>query len=108
MKNYHIHFSLALLLSIQAKAQTYISVMPAFYTSQSTIVVRSTFDIELGKNGMFFNLGLDLGKTNLSKQKFKDTTTYVEIRPNLNVLNKTNSPIPLLLARDLFLGKMKI
>lgn len=34
---------------------------------------------------MFFILGIDIGKTNLSRQYGRDTTWYMELRSNLNI-----------------------
>ncbi len=73
---------------IAGKSQTYISLMPGFYTGQGTVAQRTTFDMEIGRQWDVFSLGLDFGKTNLTKQVGKDTTFYAEIRPNLNVFQQ--------------------
>ena len=82
---------LATLLTISilvTKGQTYVSLMPGFYTGQGTVKQRTTFDIEVGKQWDAFSLGLDLGKTNIDKCNGADTTTYFEFRPNLNVFQQ--------------------
>ena len=76
-------------LGFTSKAQTYVSMMPAFYTSTGTTAQRTTADIEVGRQWDAFSVGLDLGKTNLAKTNRKtDTTWYTEIRPNLNIFNQ--------------------
>jgi hypothetical protein len=78
----------ALTFFSNSKAQYYVSLMPAFYTSAGNTGERLTMDIEVGKQWDVLSLGLDLGKTNFTKQIGKDTTNYAELRSNLNVFQQ--------------------
>lgn len=62
--------------------------MPGLYTNPGTFAQRSTIDLEIGRQWDVFSLGLDIGKTNLAKKAPKDTTWYLEFRPNLNVFQQ--------------------
>ncbi len=71
-------------------AQFYISPFFGFYTGNGTFAQRATPDIEFGLQWQVFSVGLDLGKTSLGQGLGGDTTTYLEIRPNLNVFQQGN------------------
>ena len=43
---------------------------------------------EVGQQWDVFSLGVDLGRTNFSGGSHKDTSTYLELRPNLNVFQQ--------------------
>jgi hypothetical protein len=66
----------------------YISPMYGLYTSSGTLAQRSTPEIEFGLQWDVFSLGFDIGKINLGQSGGRDTTTYFEIRPNLNVFQQ--------------------
>ena len=72
----------------QLKAQTYISYAHGLTNTAGTLAEKSNVSIEVGKQWDVFSLGLDLGKTTLSKMSGKDTSTYIEIRPNLNIFQQ--------------------
>jgi len=74
--------------AIYTKAQYYISIMPSTYLSSGGYSSRLTADVEFGKQWGDFSMGIELGKTNFTKVKEKDTTTYLEWRPNLNVFHQ--------------------
>jgi len=76
---------LLLILTITCSSQTYISLMPTFSTSQGTVAQRAGVALEVGKQLGPFSIGFDLGKTSLSNN---DTTTYLEVRPNLNIFQQ--------------------
>lgn len=69
-------------------AQTYISIAPALTNDIGTIPEKSNFAIEIGRQWDVFSLGIDLGKTSLGKVKGRDTTAYLELRPNLNIFQQ--------------------
>lgn len=69
-------------------AQVYVSFAPALTNTPGTIAEKSNLSLELGKQWNVFSLGLDVGKTNLLKNANRDTTTYFEIRPNLNIFQQ--------------------
>jgi hypothetical protein len=73
------------LFSVAAVARFYVSAMPAFYTRAGNTAERFTFAVEVGKQWDVFSLGIDIGKTKLTRQYGRDTTWYVELRSNLNV-----------------------
>lgn len=80
-------FTLALLLSLvySATAQTYFSFVPSLTNSPGTMAEKANFSVEVGRQWDVFSLGADIGKTSLSRSGGRDTTMYLEIRPNLNV-----------------------
>ena len=68
--------------------QTYLSLAPCLTNSPGTIMEKSNIALELGRQWDVFSLGIDLGKTSLGKVTGKDTTAYLEIRPNLNIFQQ--------------------
>ncbi len=66
----------------------YISPMLGFYTSNGTVAQRLTPNIEFGLQWDVISLGIDIGKVNMGQKSGRDTTTYFEIRPNLNVFQQ--------------------
>jgi len=83
-----IILSLALLGSSYAYAQTYVSFVPSLTNTAGTIKDKANLSLEAGEQWDVFSLGVDIGKTTLSKQSGKDTSTYFEIRPNLNIFQQ--------------------
>jgi hypothetical protein len=77
-----------LLLAFPAISQTYISVVPSLTNSPGTLAEKSNISLEVGRQWDVFSLGLDLGRTNMTPVKGKDTSWYVELRPNLNVFQQ--------------------
>lgn len=69
-------------------SQTYISLAPSLTNSAGTIGDKSNIALELGQQWDVFSMGLDLGKTTLSKVTGRDTTNYLELRPNLNIFQE--------------------
>lgn len=68
--------------------QTYISLAPSLTNDAGTIFEKANLAFELGQQWDVFSLGLDVGKTSLGKVRGRDTTAYLEIRPNLNVFQQ--------------------
>lgn len=68
-------------------SQTYISLAPSLTNTAGTIPGKSNVAIEVGRQWDVFSLGLDVGKTSMGKMP-RDTTAYVELRPNLNVFQQ--------------------
>jgi hypothetical protein len=81
---------LALLIgkAIALEAQTYISLAPSISNTAGTLADKSNIGIEVGRQWDVFSLGLAIGKTSLEKVHGTDTTTYLELRPNLNVFQQ--------------------
>ena len=69
-------------------AQTYISLAPCITNSPGTFLEKSNIALEIGRQWDVFSLGLDIGKTSLGKVTGKDTTAYLELRPNLNIFQQ--------------------
>jgi hypothetical protein len=66
----------------------YIAPSYGFYTNSGTLALRSSPNIEIGLQWNVISLGLDIGKTHLDQKAGRDTTTYFQIRPNLNVFQQ--------------------
>jgi len=68
-------------------SQSYITFTPSLTTIQGTVLDKSNLSIEVGHQWDVFSLGVVGGKTSLSSC-VKDTTTYFEIRSNLNIFQQ--------------------
>lgn len=79
---------LLVLACCKASSQTYISLAPSLTNTAGTIADKSNLALELGQQWDVFSLGLDAGKTTLSKVTGRDTTAYFELRPNLNIFQE--------------------
>lgn len=66
-------------------AQTYICLAPSVTNSPGTLAEKGNMAFEFGKQWDVFSAGIDIGVTSLGKVVGKDTTIYLEIRPNLNI-----------------------
>jgi len=69
-------------------SQTYISLAPSLTNDAGTIAEKTNLALEVGRQWDVFSLGLDVGKTSLGKVSGRDTTAYLEIRPNLNIFQQ--------------------
>jgi hypothetical protein len=79
---------LMMIIGNDSFCQTYISFAPAITNDIGTLAEKANLSIEVGRQWDAFSLGLDLGKTTLGKQNGRDTTNYLEIRPNLNIFQQ--------------------
>ena len=82
---------ICLLIATNSYSQKYLSFSPSLFTNAGSIKERFTPTIEVGKQWKSFSLGLDLGKFNVTPQNrngFKDSTFYIEARPNLNIFQQ--------------------
>ena len=66
-------------------AQTYIALVPALVNTAGTFGEKTNVSFEVGRQLGVFSIGADVGKTNMGKVKGRDTTVYLEVRPNLNI-----------------------
>lgn len=85
------HFFLTMFFitsTIYCFSQTYISIAPALTNDAGTIAEKANVAVEIGRQWDVFSLGLDIGKTSLGKIVGRDTTGYLEIRPNLNIFQQ--------------------
>jgi hypothetical protein len=69
-------------------AQTYISLVPSLTNTPGTLADKSNVSFEVGRQWDVFSAGLDIGKTSLSKVDGRDSTLYLEVRPNLNIFQQ--------------------
>src|SRR2546423_15388151 len=69
-------------------SQTYIAFAPSLTNSAGTIAEKSNLSLEVGRQWDVFSLGIDFGKTSLGRVKGRDTTAYLELRPNLNIFQQ--------------------
>ena len=79
---------LLIIISNYCFGQTYISLVPCVTNSAGTLAEKANVSLELGKQWDVFSLGLDIGKTSLGKVRGRDTTAYLELRPNLNIFQQ--------------------
>ncbi|HMH32887.1 MAG TPA: hypothetical protein VK543_07645 [Puia sp.] len=73
---------------VECLGQTYISLAPSLTNEPGTFLEKSNIALEIGRQWDVFSLGLDVGKTSLAKVTGRDTTAYLELRPNLNVFQQ--------------------
>ena len=88
MKKTLLLFALSSVLTRTCFSQTYIAIAPALTNDAGTVAEKANLSFEIGRQWTVFSLGLDIGKTSLGKVKDRDTTVYLEIRPNLNVFQQ--------------------
>jgi hypothetical protein len=74
-----------LLPAAQMHAQTYVSLAPALTNTAGTAADKANLALEVGRQWDVFSLGLAFGKTTLSPVSHRDTSKYIELRPNLNI-----------------------
>ena len=77
-----------LFASFSSFSQTYISLAPSLTNTAGTLSEKSNITLELGQQWDVFSLGIDIGKTTLTRIKGRDTSAYIELRPNLNVFQQ--------------------
>ncbi len=89
MKNRLLHLLIPLFfLSCRCLSQPYISFAPALTNTAGTLTDKSNIAFEIGKQWEVFSMGLAFGKTTLSRVTGRDTSNYLEIRPNLNIFQQ--------------------
>jgi hypothetical protein len=83
--------------SFNVSSQTYISFVPSLTNTMGTISDKANLSFEVGRQWDVFSLGLDIGKTSMAKVSGRDSTKYLEVRPNLNIFQQgkfTNTLTP--------------
>jgi hypothetical protein len=68
--------------------QTYISLAPSITNDAGAFAEKLNLAVEVGRQWDVFSLGLDYGKTNMGKVQGRDTASYLELRPNLNIFQQ--------------------
>ena len=84
----HVFSIILLLCGTRCWSQTYISLAPSLTNTAGTVADKANIALEIGQQWDVFSLGIDLGKTTLSRSNGKDTSLYMELRPNLNVFQQ--------------------
>lgn len=79
---------LFIFLSCTTFSQTYVSLAPSLTNTAGTLWDKSNLALEVGQQWDVFSLGIDIGKSTLAKVGGRDTSTYIELRPNLNVFQQ--------------------
>ncbi len=69
-------------------AQDYISLVPSLTNSPGTLADKTNLSFEAGRQWDVFSLGVDIGKSSMAKVVGRDTTLYLELRPNLNIFQQ--------------------
>ncbi|QEC56730.1 hypothetical protein [Flavisolibacter ginsenosidimutans] len=69
-------------------SQTYISLAPQFTNSAGTLSEKGNIALEVGRQWDVFSMGVDIGKTTMANVHGRDTSVYLELRPNLNVFQQ--------------------
>lgn len=69
-------------------AQTYISLAPSISNQAGTFADKMNLGVEVGRQWDVFSAGIVIAKNSLQKAVGQDTTTYFELRPNLNVFQQ--------------------
>ena len=75
-------------LRLFCAGQTYISFAPSISNQAGTFPDKINLNLEVGRQWDVFSLGMALGKTSVQKINGTDTTTFIELRPNLNVFQQ--------------------
>ena len=71
---------------VNAPPQYFFSCVPCLTNAPGDFAMKLSPTIEVGRQWQdVFSIGLDLGKTNCAPTAGKDTTVYLEFRPNLNI-----------------------
>ena len=85
---YYLLIALFAFAISNAFSQTYISLAPTLTNDAGTIPQKTNLALEIGRQWDVFSLGVDVGKTSLGKVSGRDTTAYIEVRPNLNIFQQ--------------------
>lgn len=73
---------------IISDAQTYISLAPSISNQAGTFADKINLGLEVGRQWDVFSLGFVVAKNSLQKPVGRDTTTFFELRPNLNIFQQ--------------------
>lgn len=70
------------------KSQVYLQLYYSLTNTPGTLGGKSNLSLELGKQWDVFSMGVDVGKTTLEAIHGRDTSFYLEVRPNLNIFQQ--------------------
>jgi hypothetical protein len=71
-----------------AIGQTYISLAPSISNQAGSFPDKMNVNLEVGRQWDVFSLGIVVAKNSLAKSVGTDTTTFFELRPNLNIFQQ--------------------
>lgn len=77
-----------LTIFIKSDAQTYISLAPSISNQAGTFADKINLGLEVGRQWDVFSVGMVIAKNSLQNVVGKDTSTFFELRPNLNVFQQ--------------------
>jgi hypothetical protein len=72
----------------ETDAQTYVCLAPSISNQAGTFGDKMNLGLEVGRQWDVFSAGIVIAKNSLQKATGRDTTTYFEFRPNLNVFQQ--------------------
>ncbi len=81
-------FILLMFEAFSSFSQTYVSLAPSLTNTAGTIAEKSNIALEVGQQWDVFSMGVDFGKTTLGRISGRDTSAYLELRPNLNIFQE--------------------
>jgi hypothetical protein len=81
-------FTVLISLGFWGFGQTYISLAPSISNQAGSLPDKININLEIGRQWDVFSLGLVVGKNSVAKSVGKDTTTFFELRPNLNIFQQ--------------------
>ena len=77
-----------LTLRIFCTGQTYVAFAPSINNQAGSFPEKINLNLEVGRQWDVFSLGIVVGKNSLANGGAPDTTTFVELRPNLNIFQQ--------------------
>src|SRR5664279_1885307 len=77
-----------LTFQIFCSGQTYIALAPSINNQAGSFAEKVNLNLEVGRQWDVFSLGIVVGKNSLANPGIPDTTTFVELRPNLNIFQQ--------------------
>jgi len=77
-----------LTFQIFCSGQTYIALAPSINNQAGSFAEKMNLNLEVGRQWDVFSLGIVVGKNSLANPGIPDTTTFVELRPNLNIFQQ--------------------
>jgi len=79
---------ITLLACLRSHAQTYVSLASSISNQAGTFGDKLNLGLEVGRQWDVFSVGVVVAKNSLAAASGRDTTTYFELRPNLNVFQQ--------------------
>jgi len=80
--------AVCLTLRMFCLGQTYVAFAPSINNQAGSFSEKINLNLEVGRQWDVFSLGIVVGKNSLANAGVPDTTTFVELRPNLNIFQQ--------------------